>query len=224
MQPNSHTLSSEVSFDHLYIFGAGGSGRELAWLAQERYGRGVGLTFVVDKSDFLTSPVNGIEVKLFSDLVPRDEARFVVALGDPVDRERVVAMFLDAGYQPANLVHSRVEMSPLVSIGKGTIICANTVLTCNVAIGNYVQINVACTVSHDVVIDDYSTLSPGVNVAGNVCIGRRVFVGINACFINGSAQEPLIIGDDAVIAAGACVTQSVEANAMVAGVPAVRKR
>lgn len=124
----------------------------------------------------------------------------------------------------AILVHSRVEMSPLVSIGKGTIICANTVLTCNVAIGNYVQINVACTVSHDVVIDDYSTLSPGVNVAGNVCIGRRVFVGINACFINGSAQEPLIIGDDAVIAAGACVTQSVEANAMVAGVPAVRKR
>lgn len=224
MQVNSHALSLEAPFDNLYIFGTGGSGRELAWLAQEQYGRGVGLTYVVDKSNYLTSPVNGIEVKLFSDLVPRADARFIVALGDPVDRERVVAMFLDAGYQPANLVHPRMEMSPLVSIGNGTVICANTVLTCNVAIGHYVQINVACTVSHDVVIGDYSTLSPGVNVAGNVRMGRRVFVGINACFINGSAQEPLIIGDDAVIAAGACVIQSVEANAMVAGVPAVRKR
>lgn len=224
MQKNSHALSSEISFDHLYIFGAGGFGRELAWLARERYGHGVGLAFVVDKPDFLTPPVNGVEVKLLSDLVPKNEARFVVALGDPIDRERAVAKILGVGYQSASLVHPRVEMSSLVSMGDGVVICANTVLTCNIVLGNYVQINIACTVGHDVVIDDYSTLSPGVNVSGNVRIGRRVFVGTNACFINGNAREPLIVGDDAVIAAGACVTQSVEANAMVAGVPAVRKR
>ncbi|MBI3101444.1 MAG: acetyltransferase [Burkholderiales bacterium] len=211
-------------FNELYIFGAGGSGRELAWLAQKRFGRNVKLTFVVDKSDYLTPPVNGVEVKLFSELVPSELARFVVALGNPDDRQRIVSMFLDAGHQAVNLIHPRVEMSPLVHIGAGTVICANSVLTCNIAVGKHVQINIGCTINHDVTIGDFSTLSPAVNVAGNVRIGRRVFVGTNACFINGSADTPLVVGDDAVIAAGACVTHSVEANALVAGVPAVRKK
>lgn len=85
-------------------------------------------------------------------------------------------------------------------------------------------INLSCTISHDVSIGDYSVLSPGVNVAGHVHIGREVFVGTNVCFINGNANKPLVIGDGAVIAAGACVTRDVPAGAMVAGVPAERKR
>ncbi|MET3652557.1 acetyltransferase-like isoleucine patch superfamily enzyme [Dyella japonica] len=99
-----------------------------------------------------------------------------------------------------------------------------TVITTNTAVGPYAQINAGCTVSHDVHLGEFSTLSPGVHVAGHVCIGRDVFVGTGANIINGRPDNLLSIGDGAIIAAGACVINSVEPGAMMAGVPATRKR
>ena len=60
-------------------------------------------------------------------------------------------------------------------------------------------------------IGDFTTLSPGVHVAGCVNIGKRVFVGIGATIINGTKDNPLKSVDDVIIAAGACVTHSVPA-------------
>jgi acetyltransferase-like isoleucine patch superfamily enzyme len=47
------------------------------------------------------------------------------------------------------------------------------------------------------------------------CLGDAVFVGANATIMMG-----VIIGDQAVVAAGAVVTQEVEARTIVGGVPA----
>ena len=221
--PSNQFRESTPGFRRLYIFGAGGSGREIAWLAEQAWGGRVGLHFIVDNPRYLTEPVNGIPVSLMDTLEGTGDARFVVGLGDPAQRKRIASAFLSAGHRPATLVHPRIEMSRWIEIGAGTVICANCVVTCNVSIGMHVQVNVGCSISHDVSIGDFSTLSPGVNVSGNVRIGRGVFVGTNACFINGHADKPLIIGDGAVIAAGACVTRDVPARSMVAGVPAVIK-
>lgn len=211
-------------FQRLYVFGAGGSGREIAWLAEQSWGDTVKIVFVVDQPQYLKSAINGIPVSLFTDIIPQDNARFVVALGNPVQRQRLVSAFLERGHRPATLIHPRAEISRSVTIGEGTVISAKSVITCNVSIGAHVQVNVACTISHDVTIGDYATLSPGVNVPGRVQIGEGVFVGANVCFVNGEPDRPLIIGDKAVIAAGACVTREVDPGALMAGVPAVRKR
>ncbi len=211
-------------FRHLHIFGAGGSGREVAWLAEQIWGSAVTLDFVVDHQRYLTDAVNGIPVHLLSDLATDSSTRFVVALGNPVERRRVATELALGGHKSATLIHPRAEISSWVEMGEGSIVCARSSITCNVRIGAHVHINIGCSVSHDVAIGDYSTISPGVNVAGNVHIGKGVFVGINACFINGHANQPLSIGDGAVIAAGACVTRPVPPGTMVAGVPATRKR
>lgn len=212
------------NFSHLYIFGSGGFGREVAWLAEQAWGKHVGLCHVVDDPRYLTSQVNGIGVLLLSDLVPSDDARFVVAIGDSTQRQRIASMLTAAGHHPATLVHPRVEMSPSVSVGAGTVICANSVVTCNVSIGVHVQVNLNCSVGHDAALGDYCTLSPGVNVSGNVHIKCGVFVGTNACFINGKPDKPLVIGEGAVIAAGACVINDVPPRVLVAGVPACIKK
>jgi acetyltransferase-like isoleucine patch superfamily enzyme len=117
-----------------------------------------------------------------------------------------------------------VEASQRVALGEGVVLCAGTVVTTDVVIGAHVHVNLGCTISHDARVGEFSTLSPGVHVSGNVTIGRDVFVGTGACIINGTAGQPLTIGDGAVIAAGACVTRPVEPGSMVAGVPATRKR
>jgi len=223
MRPNPF-YESNPAFRRLYIFGAGGSGKEIAWLAKQSWGNEVEIVFVVDEPRYLKNTSNGMPVSLLADILPQDDTRFVVALGNPEQRRRLVSEFIARGHRPATLVHPRAEISGSVAVGDGTVICAKSVITCDVSIGAHVQINVACTVSHDTIIGDYATLSPGVHVPGHVRIGEGVFVGANACFVNGATDRPLIVGDKSTIAAGACVTHDVGAGALMAGVPAIRKR
>lgn len=211
-------------FSRLYIFGAGGFGREVAWLARQRYGDSIDVTFVVDRPEYLCGPVNGVQVRLIGDVDASDDARFISAVGSPGLRRSTSSACASVGLRPATLIHPRVESSAFVRIGEGSVICAGSVLTANIDVGKHVQINLACTIGHDVTIGDYSTIAPGVHVSGNVEIGKDVFVGTGATIINGHRDAPIEIGDGAIIAAGACVTRSVEAGALVAGVPAIRKR
>lgn len=215
---------ADPGFRYLYVFGAGGFGREVAWLAEQTWGERVELCFLVDRPEYLREPVNGIPVELVSAVEPRDDARFLVALGDPAARRAAAQTLVAKGMRPATLVHPRVEMSRFVEMGPGTVVCANSVLTCNLVLGAHVQVNLACTIGHDAVIGDFSTLSPGVNISGCVHLESGVFVGTNACIINGKTDKPLRIGAGAVIAAGACVTKDVPPHALVAGVPAVVKQ
>ena len=215
---------SAADFDTLLIFGAGGSGREIAWLAEQIWGGKVEMIHVVDKSEYLSPDVNGIPVKILSEVEPEGRSRFVVALGDPSSRRRMAAACIGFKFSPVTLINPRVEMSRSVEVGCGCVISAGCVITTNVVIGDHVHVNVGCTISHDVRIGEFTTLSPGVHVAGHVHIGKNVFIGTGANIINGSAGKPLFIGDNAIVAAGACVTKSVDTGSLVAGVPATRKR
>ena len=218
------TVPSQIDFERLYVFGCGGSGRELASLAEQTWGSSIEIIFLVDQRQYLLDAVNGFPACLLSESECMRSARFLVALGDPAMRRKAVAACESAGHLPASLVHPRADISRWVEIGQGAVIYPGVVITTNVAIGAHAQINVGCTISHDVSIGAFSTLSPGAHIAGHVQIGQDVFIGTGASIINGSAETPMSIGDGAVIAAGACVTKSVEPDAMVAGVPAVRKR
>lgn len=222
---NPHSAST-LEHGGLLIFGAGGFGREVAWLAQQCRGESADIVFCVDQPRYLCEAVNGIPVRLLADFSSDrgDRLAYVVALGDPAQRMRAVGLCTALGMRPATLVHPRVEASRWIEIGAGSILCAGVIATTNITIGAHVHINLDCTIGHDVVIGDYATLSPGVHVSGNVTIGSGAFIGTGATIINGSGDSPLAIGEGAVIAAGACVTKPVEPRAMVAGVPAVRKR
>ena len=222
---NPHSASAQ-RHARLLIFGAGGFGREVAWLAQQCWGEDTDIVFCVDQPRYVSAPVNGIPIRLLQEFAggAGERPAYVVAVGDPEQRIRIAGLHESLGIPPATLVHPRVEASRWLEIGPGSILCAGVIATTNIVIGTHVHINLDCTIGHDVVIGDYATLSPGVHVSGNVTIGKRVFIGTGATIINGSATSPLSIGDGAVIAAGACVTRPVEPGALVAGVPAVRKR
>lgn len=208
----------------LYIVGAGGFGREVAWLASDIWGDKITIQFVVDRSEYLTDAINGIPVQLLSDLTPSENSSYVVAVGDPRSRSMLSAKMRDAGFQSQTLVHPSARMSDRVQLDDGVIIAAGNILTTSIKLARHVHINLACTIGHDVTIGEFSTLSPGVHVSGHVQIGEGVFIGTGANIINGTASRPLAIGDGAIIAAGACVTRDVDPEAMVAGVPAARRR
>ena len=208
------------------IYGAGGFAREVAWLLSfhERLSRFRVVGYVQDASA-ATPLLNGKPVIDWDTLVSSHrDAAITIAVGDPAARERLASKCSSSGFAFVTLVHHSVEISDYVELGPGAIICCGCVLTVNIALGSHVHINLDCTIGHDVAIGDFTTLAPGVHVSGNVRIGKHVYVGTGATIINGTSENPLIVGDGTVIGAGACVTRSTEPNCLYAGVPAVLKK
>ena len=207
----------------LLIFGAGGHGRELAWIARRCLPASVRVEFVVDRPEFWKRSVAGCRVHLFEDLEPDAATAFIAALGDPKSR-RIAAAKMSANFAATSLADPSIICSERVFASPGSVVMPGCVLTTNIHIGGHAHINIGCRLSHDVTIGDFATLSPAVCLAGNIRIGQGAFLGIGASVINGSPSAPLVIGHGAVVAAGACVTKNVPPGAMVAGVPAVIKR
>jgi len=207
------------------IYGAGGFARELAWLVQacnDQNERFQVVCFIDDVNVKDHGVVrNGILVVGLEEAAQRfPEACVVGGVGSPKTRQTLIQRAAAKGFRFVTIVHPRVERSSWIEIGIGTVICAGNILTTNIKLGEHVQINLDCTIGHDVILGDYTTLAPGVHVSGRVHCGQRVYIGTGAVIINGEPDAPLVIGDDAVIGAAACVTKSVPSSVTVVGVPA----
>lgn len=212
--------------EKIAIYGAGGSAREVAWLldASARY-QNLDLVGFVQDGAASGATLNGLSVFTLPGLYEQHpQVRLCVAVGAPKTRRQLVEKARSSGIEFITLVDDSVHMSQSVNVGEGSIIACGSILTVDVVLGAHVHVNIGCTVSHDVRIGDYSTLSPGVHLAGNVHVGTGVFLGVGANIINGTSEEPLVVGDGSVIAAGACVTGHVDSDSLYAGVPAVRKK
>jgi sugar O-acyltransferase (sialic acid O-acetyltransferase NeuD family) len=210
----------------LLIFGAGGSGREIAvWAERASWGGRPFRVLGLISDPEAGTVIGGRQVLALDEAASSHPSAYVVvAVGDPRLRSRLLRQALETGLRASPpLVHPGVwaELdSNTVKLGEGVVICPGSIVTTNVEIGEHVQINVACTVMHDCRIGAFSTLSPAVHLSGNGALGERVFVGTGAVTIQGRPGDPLEVGRDAVIGAGAVVIRNVAPGATVAGVPA----
>lgn len=207
----------------IVIYGAGGHARETAWLIQAiNHSRPMHVACFADDDERAYGAVlNDTPVTSLADARARfPDALITIAIGNSRTRLRLADRAAQLGFGTASLIHPSVHTSSWNQFGEGLAICAGSVVTTNVTLGRHAQINVGCTVSHDVVAGDFLTLAPGVHISGCVRFGHRVQVGTGATFVNGTLSRPLIVGDDAVIGAGACVVRDVPPAVTVVGVPA----
>lgn len=206
------------------IYGAGGFGREVAWLIElitMTYNNIETVCFIDDDENICGSNFNDLDVLSLSQAKEKyPKASVISGIGVPSLRMITMAKASAAGFGFTTLVHPNVMMSKWNEIGAGTVICAGNILTTNIKLGKHVQINLDCTIGHDVVVDDYSTISPGVHISGYVHIGKRVYIGTGAVIINGTKENPIVIEDDVIIGAGASVTKSIPKGMTWGGVPA----
>lgn len=205
----------------LIIFGASGFGREVAW-AVERMNAVIPtwnlLGFMDDDDSIQGSEINGYKVLgKTGDIKEYPDAYFVCAVGASRVREKIINNMksINPAVKFGMVIDPSVEMSDLVTIGEGSIICAHTIITVNISIGNHVIINLDCTIGHDAILQDFVTLYPSVNVSGNTNIGHAVELGTGMQIIQGKT-----VGDYSIVGAGAVVVKDIPEKCTAVGSPA----
>lgn len=202
----------------LIIVGAGGLGREVAWLVED-------INKQAQKWDllgFVDDGVPGLTVEGYP-ILGNVESLFnmnpipwvVVAIANAEIRKKIVSKIQKQDVPLATLIHPSVQLSQFVEIDEGSIVCAGSVLTTNIKLGVASIINPNCFIGHDTALNDFVSLMPGVNVAGEAIVGEGVYMGLNACVINRTS-----IGEWSVIGAGATVVRDIPAYSLAVGVPA----
>lgn len=202
----------------IVIIGAGGFGREVAWLIEdinriEQTWNIIG--FIDDNEAIQGKEINGYNVVGNIEWLSKQELNVVCAIGESMVKKKVIENLKDSNNLYPVLIHPSVIKSNSVEVGEGAIICAGNILTVNINIGRHVIINLDCTIGHDAVIGDYSTILPSVNISGQVKISDSVSVGTGSAIIQG-----VTIGKNTTIGAGAVVTKTLPANCTAVGIPA----
>lgn len=205
----------------LIIVGASGFGREVAWLV-ERINKNKPtwnlIGFVDDDKQIQGTEINSIPVLGGCDcLVSYSEAFIVCAVGASKTRKLIIDKIktLSPNAKFAILIDPSVEMSDFVKIGDGSIICAHTILTVNIEIGNHAILNLDCTVGHDARLSDFVTVYPSVNVSGNTEIGKCCELGTGTQVIQG-----ISIGERTIVGAGSVVVKDLPEKCTAVGCPA----
>jgi sugar O-acyltransferase (sialic acid O-acetyltransferase NeuD family) len=144
------------------------------------------------------------------------DPRFVLGVGSPKLRKLLVEKMRSIGGELTSSISPKAAIGGFNNvIGAGVNIMTGAVITNDISIGDGVLINLNCTIGHDVVIDEYCEMSPGVHVSGNVRIGRNVVLGTGAVLLPGVS-----IGENSIIGAGSVVSKSIESNVVAVGIPA----
>ena len=199
---------------NLYILGAGGFAREVALILSKIPYFDFSGYLSDDSSQMGTTISYG---KILGTIESVDPGFFVPGIGSPKVRKLLVERALKAGLKPLSIcdISSSIADQDVTKIGDGTVICSNCSITCDITIGNYVNVNLNCTVGHDTVIEDYVNLSPGVHLSGYTTLGKEVDIGTGVVIL-----PHISIGEHSVIGAGAVVTKNIPPYSLAVGCPA----
>ena len=205
----------------LIILGAGGFGREVAWVV-ERINKAEPtwnlLGFLDDNEELQGKEINGQRILgRVDDALSYPDAYYVCAIGSSDMRNKIIERIrtLLPNVKFGTIIDPSVEMSRFNAIGEGTILCAHVIITVNVVIGDHVIVNLNCTIGHDAKIDDFATLFPSVNISGMAKIGHHSELGTGAMIIQGRN-----VGSNSVVGAGAVIIKDIPDQCTAVGCPA----
>lgn len=203
------------------IYGAGGLGRELALMIYQ-------INLVQKQWEIIGFFDDGLKPNERVDDWPilggLKEAEqwerpigMVLAIANPQIRYWLASQLINPKIVFPTLIHPNCNAGDgqRNQFGRGVILTANTVLTTNVVLEDFVIVNLATTIGHDVTIGTCSSIMPGCSISGNVKIGARALVGTGARFL-----QNITLGEDSIVGAGAIVTKSFDTGSRLKGIPA----
>lgn len=192
----------------IVIIGAGGIGREVAWIIEEI--NEVNPTwnivgFVDDNIEMHNKELNGYKVLGGLDVLDKLESKpeVIVAIANCKVKKDIVAK-LNNKFDFATIIYPTVRISKYIEIGQGTIIYPGVILTVNTKIGNHVVISGNCGIGHDTVIGDFSSVLWGSCFSGFDIVGQECFVGVGT-----KVAQGVSIANGRRISTGGIITEDV---------------
>ena len=137
-------------------------------------------------------------------------------LGNNKLRVEILNRALGLGYEVPNFIHSTVDISPNVEIGKGVYILLGTHIMPYTKIKNFVMISMGVNVAHHSILHEGTFLSTGVNFGASIIAHKYTYIGISSTIMTGVHE----LGENCLIGAGAVVIKDVPTKAVMAGIPA----
>jgi len=203
----------------IVIAGAGDFGKELyQWVRSSLKADEELLGFIDDDRNVLDStPLKGKIFASISDYKPESDHRLLISISKPDAKLKVVEALEAKGAEFTTFVHPSVILGDEVVLGKGVVMCPNSVASYNANIQDFVCINLGTTIGHDTKIGKGSTLSSQVDICGYAEIGEGVFIGSKA-----TVSPKVKVGNFAKIGAGSVLLKNVKENTFVMGNPAKR--
>lgn len=197
----------------LLLLGASG-------LAREVLAAGIaGVTGILDDDPARHGgELAGVPVLGGLDLAAQRDEQLLVCVGPSAARRTIVRRLAEAGVGDDRygvFVARSARVGATSEVGPGGILLDSVVVTADARIGRHVVVMPNCTITHDDVLEDFSTLAAGVALGGTVRIREAAYVGMNA-----SVRQGLTVGADATVGMGAAVLADVPNEQTWAGVPA----
>jgi sugar O-acyltransferase (sialic acid O-acetyltransferase NeuD family) len=207
---------------NLVLFGSGGFAREVHQLVEDINAISPSihvLGFLDEARKNHGQKIHGLEVLGGVEWLLTSDATdvfVVVCIGNTASKKKVIsAIKKETGARFLSLIHPRAWIGNRVEIGDGSIICAGSLITTDITIGQHVIVNIGTTIGHDAIIDNFVTIAPTVNISGAVHVEEGVDLGTGCVILQAKT-----VGQWSVLGAGAVVINDIDANVTAVGAPA----
>ena len=178
--------------------------------------------FLDDDEKYSGKDVQGVPVWGTNAMLPKLRDLYgVEAVYCPIGSNKTRVHFLEMarnlGYKTPNFIHHTVIIAPNVTIAdEGVYILQATQVMPFVTIEKDVMISAGSNIIHHCHLSQGTFISNGVNFGAFVKAEKFAYIGMGATVMTGVN----VIGEDALVGAGAVVVKDVPASAIMAGVPA----
>ncbi|RYF23023.1 MAG: acetyltransferase [Oxalobacteraceae bacterium] len=138
------------------------------------------------------------------DVVPREGDRFVLAIGSPATKRRIVDKLASRGAVFPRMIHPTCTVTGTAVVGEGVVLCPGCILGPDSTLERFVTFNTGSGTGHDSSVGEFSVLASRVAISGYVRIEPDVGIG------SGVVLLPNVkVGRGAVIGPGCVVYRSV---------------
>jgi len=177
---------------NIVIYGAGGLGKEVAWLIENINSQAPTweiLGFIDDNFNKLNKLFWGYPVLGGYDWIEEHNNKDIYMICS-IGRGRTRSIIYDRVVKQTNvylatLIDPLITIDPSINIGEGSIICKNCVLTVDTSLGKGVIMNTGASVGHDCIVGDYCTILTNAMVAGEVRLGEYCELGAGSFILQG---------------------------------------